>query len=302
MKGWLMKYLATEAITEDLWICTKFVIHTAKNNLMKNMEREKNISIGKQYFISTILLFFFIILLNSVQNIIGYETVSMILLLIIFILPIFNFSKGPIILSAVISALAWDYYFIPPHFTMHIARAEDVMMLFMFFIVAVTNGVLASKVSTQKMEILKKERRFRALYNLVKDLSFSKDFDETLSKIAQQVKIVFGFDMVFFFYENSEQLKREPHPASTFVPDELEWLAANAAFTMKVPGGKTTSVVGNAEALYRPLTDDSGNVVGIIGIRLNDEIRYDKDELEFLKSFIEELKPYLRIKNNYFKP
>ena len=82
-------------------------------------------------------------------------------------------------------------------------------------------------------------------------------------------------DLIWFSFStsNSEQLKREPHPASTFVPDELEWLAANAAFTMKVPGGKTTSVVGNAEALYRPIIDDKDNVIGIIGIKINDEIR-----------------------------
>lgn len=269
---------------------------------MKNMEREKNISIGKQYFISTVILFFFITLLYSVQNTIGYETVSMILLLIIFILPIFNFSRGPIILSAVISALGWDYYFIPPHFTMHIARPEDVMMLFMFFIVAVTNGVLASKVNTQKKEMLKQERRLRALYNLVRDLCLAKDVDEKLSGIAKQVKNVFGFDMVFFSRGNSDQLEREPHPASTFIPDDLEWLAANAAFTMKVPGGRTTSVVGNAEALYRPVTDDDGNAVGVIGIRIDDNISNDRDELEFLRIFIEEINPYFRKRAGYFKP
>ena len=140
---------------------------------MKTRKQINGLSIEKQYFFSTVIMFFFITLLYTIQNIIGYETVSLILLLIIFLLPLFNFSRGPIILSALISALAWDYYFIPPHFTMHIAKTEDAVMLFMFFIVAITNVIIATRLNAQKAEILKKERRLKALYSLIKELSGS---------------------------------------------------------------------------------------------------------------------------------
>ena len=128
------------------------------------MKKTINISIGKQYFISTLLLFIFISALYYIQNIIGYETVSLILLLIIFLLPIFNFEKGPIFISAVISALAWDYYFIPPHFTMKIDKTEDVVMLVMFFIVAVTNGVLTAKLKAKDNKMIEKDESLKALY------------------------------------------------------------------------------------------------------------------------------------------
>ncbi|MGE5807409.1 MAG: DUF4118 domain-containing protein, partial [Ignavibacteria bacterium] len=145
---------------------------------MKLQNKTVSISTGKQYFLSTFILFVFIMLLYFVQDVIGYQTVSLILLLIIFLLPLFNFERGPIILSAVISALAWDYYFIPPHFTMHIAKPEDVMMLFMFFIVATTNGVLTARLKAQKNDMIEKERRSNALYNLIKELSSAKDLNE----------------------------------------------------------------------------------------------------------------------------
>ena len=141
----------------NLWlIYSRIALHRIcsynykKDNIMKNLEREKTISIGMQYLNFHDNSFYLHSTAYTVQNIIGYETVSLILLLILFLLPLFNFSRGPIILLAVIGAFAWDYYFIPPHFTMYIARPEDVMMLLMFFIVAVTNGVLASKVNIQK--------------------------------------------------------------------------------------------------------------------------------------------------------
>ena len=44
----------------------------------------------------------------------------MLFLLLISILPIFGFGVGPILFAAFLSALSWNYFFIPPHYTFHI--------------------------------------------------------------------------------------------------------------------------------------------------------------------------------------
>ncbi len=251
------------------------------------------LSIEKQYFFSTVILFFFITILYTIQNIIGYETVSLILLLIIFLLPLFNFSRGPIILSALISALAWDYYFIPPHFTMHIAKAEDVVMLFMFFIVAVTNGVLTSKLNVQKNRMLKQDRRLNSLYNLLKELSSANNIDELLTKFSRQLSSVFGLDSVVFFPGDQERLSRTAHSSSTFITDEMEWLAAQASYKEKAESGRTTSIVSGAEGLYFPQINSSGNIVCVIGVHLEENLKAGSDELRFLKIYINEITPFL---------
>lgn len=269
---------------------------------MKTQNQIPGLSIEKQYFLSTFLLFFFIIILYTIQDTIGYETVSMILLLIIFLLPLFNFSIGPIILSAVISALAWDYYFIPPHFTMHIAKTEDAVMLFMFFIVALTNGMLAARLNSQKNEMLKKERRLKASYTLIKALSVSKSIDEILKGTVTQLVNVFGFETVIFFPENHNQLNRKPHPVSNFIPDELEWLAAEAAFKIKSEGGNTTELVSNAEAFYHPIISGNNEVLCMIGVKISESMKSDKEEMNFLRNFIDELTPFLERYSAYSIP
>jgi two-component system sensor histidine kinase KdpD len=258
--------------------------------------------IEKQYLFVTVILFIFIWLLYLIQDTIGYETVSMILLLIIFILPLFNFSRGPIILASVISALAWDYYFIPPHFTMHIAKAEDVMMLLMFFVVAVTNGVLAARINIYKDRVVRQERRLTALYNLVKGLSESNSIDDVLDKTVHHIGNVFGLETVIFLPENPLQLSRTPHPSSNFTPDEMEWLAAEAAFKVKSPGGNTTHLVGNAEAFYYPVFDRNGTVVCMIGVKMDEALRRDKQEMEFLRSFLSEVTRFLENNPVYSRP
>ena len=259
---------------------------------MKNLTKTFRISTGKQYFFSTILLFIFIAILYNVQNTIGYETVSLILLLIIFLLPIFSFSRGPIIISAIISALAWDYYFIPPHFTMKIDKTEDGLMLFLFFIVAVANGVLTAKLKAADNIMIEKDRKLNALYTLVKVLSAAKNPDEVLTKVVKQIQIIFGFESVIFLPEDVNKLKRDPHPASNFMPDEMEWLAAEASLKSKEETGKTTNTLHDVEAIYFPL-QIKGSVFCVIGVKISDSIKSDSEELEFLRSFIKEILPFL---------
>jgi two-component system sensor histidine kinase KdpD len=260
---------------------------------MKTQKPINGLTIEQQYFFSTVILFFFITILYIIQDTIGYETVSIILLLIIFLLPLFNFSKGPIVLSALISALAWDYYFIPPHFTMHIAKTEDAVMLFMFFIVAVTNGVLTSRINVQKNKMLSQERRLSAKYNLVKDLSHSNNIDDLLSKVVGHIRTVFGSDSVIFFPENSDRLNRTPHPSSNFETDEMEYLAAQAAYKGKTDSGRFTNVVGNTDAMYTPFFDKAKNVVCVLGIRISEGVQSNSAELKFLREFISDIAPFL---------
>ncbi len=268
---------------------------------MKNQTINSNFSIGKQYFFSTIILFAFITILYNIQNNIGYETVSLILLLIIFLLPIFKFEKGPIILSAIISALAWDYYFIPPHFTLKIEKPEDVVMLFLFFIVAVTNGVLTAKLEEQKNIMIEKDRKLNAQYNLVKDLSEAKDLDEVMAKTVKQIQEAFGFKSVIFLPENEGKLKREPHTASNFTPDEMEWLSAEASFKSRTETGKTTSIINDAEAIYFPL-EINGSVFCVIGVNVDDNLKSGSSELEFLRNFLKETMRFLKKNSIYSNP
>jgi len=265
------------------------------------MKKTINISIGKQYLFSTLLLFLFISVLYFLQNIIGYETVSLILLLIIFLLPIFSFEKGPIIISAVISALAWDYYFIPPHFTMKIDKAEDVVMLFMFFIVAITNGVLTAKLKSKDKRMIEKDRKLNALYQLVRHLSISNNLDEVLLMAVKQIKNVFGFDSIIFFPGNDGKLKRIPHSASSFEPDEMEWLLAEASYKSKIETGKTTAIQNDADTVYFPIEVNEA-VFCVFGIRTKENIDIPQPEIEFLRQYLKEITSFLRKFSVYSKP
>ena len=112
-----------------------------------------------QYTICVFTTILISIICYSVSDMIGYRTVALLLLASVSLLSMF-FSVYPILLSATLSALIWDFFFIPPHFTLHVSNPEDVLMLIMYFIIALLNGVLTSEIRQyEKGEYQKEERQ-----------------------------------------------------------------------------------------------------------------------------------------------
>ncbi len=55
-----------------------------------------------------------------------------------------------VFLSAILSALIWDYFFIPPVFTFSVGSTDDKLMVLMYFVVALVNAAFTNKL--KKME------------------------------------------------------------------------------------------------------------------------------------------------------
>ena len=112
-----------------------------------------------QYVISIASIIIVSIICYPLSDLIGYRTVALILMASVSILAIF-FTSYPVLIAATLSALIWDFFFIPPHFTLHVDRYDDAFMLLMYFIIALINGVLTSKIrGMEKLKLQKEERQ-----------------------------------------------------------------------------------------------------------------------------------------------
>ncbi len=65
----------------------------------------------------------------------------------------------PVLVSAVFSALIWNFFFIPPRFTFHVNTGEDLFLFIMYFIIAMVHAVLTFKIrQIQKIARQKEEK------------------------------------------------------------------------------------------------------------------------------------------------
>jgi len=90
-----------------------------------------------------------------ISDYIGYRSVALILLLAVSVLAM-RMPLQAVIVAAVLSALVWDFFFIPPHFTLTIGSGEDLLLIIMYFIVAILNGVINARV--RQLEQVKRQK------------------------------------------------------------------------------------------------------------------------------------------------
>lgn len=121
-----------------------------------------------QFIISILLVVLVATIGFFLSGVTGYRVVAMVLLVAVSILAMF-FDIVPVLVAAVLSALIWDFFLIPPRLTFQVKSTEDVLMLLMYFFVALINAVLTFKIRQMQKSIRLKEEKENAirLYNTV---------------------------------------------------------------------------------------------------------------------------------------
>ena len=114
---------------------------------------------------------------------IGPEAVAFILLLTLSFIAMF-FDILPVLLSAILSALTWDFFFLLPRFNFRVGNTEDKIMLSMYFIIAMINAALTYKIRQSEKRARKKETKAQTLklYNTVLN-SLSHEFRTPIATI-----------------------------------------------------------------------------------------------------------------------
>src|SRR6476469_9943118 len=93
------------------------------------------ITLTKQYFYSILLIIIASAVCYAFTAYMGYRVVALILLLVVSVLAI-SFDILPVLVSALLSAAIWDFFFIPPRFNFHVDTSEDMILLIMYFVIA----------------------------------------------------------------------------------------------------------------------------------------------------------------------
>jgi two-component system, OmpR family, sensor histidine kinase KdpD len=199
----------------------------------------------------------------SIFDFTGYWAVALFYLLAV-VLAATRLRRGPTLFLAGLSALLWDFLFIPPRFTFYISQLQDFLMFGAYFIIAVVIGHLATQLREQEQSERRREQRAMALYRLTRALAASRDLDAALPKALALIKDTFQADAAVWLRDESGL---SLHPASFFTPSSKEESVAVWAFQKRQAAGKSTDTLPDAESLDVPLvTGDQAE--GVLTVRL----------------------------------
>ena len=120
------------------------------------------------------------------QHWLGYQSLALIYLLSVVVLAMFV-SRGPTLLAATLTALLWNFFFVPPVFTFRITGVTDLMLFCTYFVVALAMGHLTARLRAQQAAERRREQRATALYLLTRELAQASDFADLLAIIIREV-------------------------------------------------------------------------------------------------------------------
>jgi two-component system sensor histidine kinase KdpD len=154
--------------------------------------------------------------LNAVlQYWVGYQSLALIYLLSVLVLGMFV-SRGAALVSATVTALVWNFLFVPPVFTFRISGTTDLMLFLTYFAVALAMGHLAARLRTQQAAERRREQHATAMYLLTRELAQATDFPDLLAVIIREVRKTVQADVALSLPDDSEQGALTPYLASTW--------------------------------------------------------------------------------------
>jgi two-component system, OmpR family, sensor histidine kinase KdpD len=241
----------------------------------------------KQYIIAGAVVALVCAACYPFTAVIGYQTVSLILLLMVALLPL-RLGAGPVLLSAALSALMWNFFFIPPTSTFVIGQPHDVVMVLAYFAVATVTGLLTMRLRSREKAVRIREKRVAALYALTNDLSSAKNQEEVLRAAVSNIKKFFNADIAIFLSDLDGDFVNKPHAASTYLPDAKEQSVPAWVHWNERTAGKFTETLPFAGATYYPLSGPR-YPLGVIGVKLPTGERLSLEYEVLLNNFLSQI-------------
>jgi two-component system sensor histidine kinase KdpD len=192
--------------------------------------------------------------------------------------------RGPTLFTAAASALLWDFFFTIPQYSLKMSELSVVMMVGMYFVVAIVMGQLVTRLRWQERAERRREERSTALYLLTRDLADAADVDDMARRLVRQVAQAFKCDVAMLLRDASGGLSRTAHPASMFAISEKEQGVAAWAFRFGKAAGRFTDNLPLAEAVYIPLATNRGTA-GVIAVKLSGEQPPTLEQRDLLDAF-----------------
>lgn len=221
----------------------------------------------KDYFISLLSVFVAVMLCLPIASKIGYQPVSFILLFVVLILSMF-FRLGPVMLASAVSAISWNFFFIPPQFAIKISKPEDVLACCMFFIVAFITGTLTSKIRKHVILSRKREDRTNALLHLTNDLANADNSKAIIEATRTDIKKYFGIDCYFFLKDENGKLKKKQSNDKSKRLSDAEYEVAQWVFKHLKKAGKFTDTLSSSDYTFYPLKGTKTKP-GVIVLKMN---------------------------------
>ncbi|CCV16198.1 sensor histidine kinase KdpD [Mesorhizobium sp. STM 4661] len=170
----------------------------------------------------------------------------------------------PALYACLISALAFNYFFLEPRYTLTIRDPESFVALAVFLVVAVIASNLTARVQRQAVAARSRARATEDIYLFSKKLAGAGTLDDVLWATAFQIASMLKLRVVLLLPENGSITVKAGYPPDDTLA-EADIAAARWAWEHDRPAGRGADTLPGAKRLYLPLRTGR-TAVGVVGL------------------------------------
>ena len=172
----------------------------------------------------------------------------------------------PSLFAAVVSVLAYNFFFLPPLYTFSVGDPENVVALFFFLVVAVIVSNLTARTRSQVVTARTRAKTTAELYAFSRKVAGIGALDDLLWATAYQISSMLNVRTVLLMpVKDGEGLE----VASGYPPedqlDDADMAAARWTWEHNRAAGRGADTLPGGKRLFLPLRTGSGPV-GVLGI------------------------------------
>lgn len=193
----------------------------------------------------------------------GVENVDLVFLTAVVVVAV-RFGLWPSIMASVVASLCYNFFFLPPVYTLTITDPTNVAAFFFFMLIAILVSNVAARVRTQAVSAFGRVRTTESLYAFSRKLAGTATLDDVLWASAYQIALMLKVRVVLLLPEQGVITVKAGYPPEDEL-DKADLAAANWAWSNDRPAGRGSDTLPGAKRLFLPMRTGRGPI-GVIGI------------------------------------
>ncbi|MGJ7518683.1 DUF4118 domain-containing protein [Pseudomonas baetica] len=191
----------------------------------------------------------------AVASVLALPNISLVFLAAVLLVAVRS-SLGPALFCAALSFLTYDFLFIPPNFSFHIQREEDVLTLLFFLLMAALTGNLAARQRRQLQALRDTQEETTELLDLSRKLTAATDRQAVVNAAAHHLEGWSDLQLCLLNRDGQNGWKVETGGPLEF--SEAERAAADWAWQHDQPAGAGTGTLPFGRWWWWPLSVEDG--------------------------------------------
>lgn len=193
----------------------------------------------------------------------GIENVDLVLLTAVVAVAV-RYGLWPSLLASLAASLAYNFFFLPPVYTLTITDPTNVAAFFFFMLIAIVVSNVAARVRTQADTAIGRIRTTEQLYAFSRKLAGTATLDDVLWASAYQIALMLKVRVVLLLPEDGLLTVKSGYPPEDQL-DQADLAAANWAWSNDRSAGRGSDTLPGAKRLFLPMRTGRGPI-GVIGI------------------------------------